>query len=173
MASVIAEVTVVGQVGKVYELRRTKDDRANIDFSVAVTTRKRDDSTGKWEDGDTTWHNIKAWGKIAENVEKSLRSGDRVIVKGYYTLRNEWTKDDGTVVPARNQFVATHIGVEIGFDPAHSDRQPKSGGSSSYNGNGNNSASQAKASKPEPKVSNNTDSLDDLDLDLDLDDQPF
>lgn len=172
MASVLAEVTVVGQVGKVYELRRTKDNRANVDFSVAVTTRRRDDSTGKWVDGDTTWHNIKAWGMLAENIEKSLKSGDRVMVKGYYTLRKEFTKDDGTVIPARNQFVATHVGLELAFDPAHSERKSKNGGS---NGNYSNSTSSASQSSTQTKSApaedkNNLDDLtldDDFDLDLD------
>lgn len=164
MASVIAEVTVVGQVGKVYELRRTKDDRANIDFSVAVTPRKN--NNGTWEDGDTTWHNIKAWGRVAENIEKSLNSGDRVIVKGYFTLRKEFTKDDGTVLPARNQFVATHVGIELGFDPAHSERQSKNGGAKSSSNTSSAQKSEPKAEKKEPVNNDSLDDLDDLDLDL-------
>ena len=40
MASVGIEQTIVGNVGNVYELRRVgKDNRAVIDFSVAVTPR--------------------------------------------------------------------------------------------------------------------------------------
>lgn len=180
MASVIAETLVVGQVGKVYELRRTtKDGNANLDFSIAVTPRRRDEN-GEWGDGDTTWHNVKVWGRLAENVEQSIKPGDRVIVKGYISLRKGYTKDDGTVVADRNQLTADFVGIDLTFDPAKSERKPR--GTGSYNGGGASrgdsnsggaSRKPAQAAAPAP-AAKKEESFDDLDFGDDLDfDAPF
>lgn len=172
MASVRAEQRTVGQVGKVYELRHTKSsNQANIDFSVAVTPRVRNED-GTWGDGDTTWHNFKAWGRLAENAEKSLKSGQRVIVDGYWSLRKaySYTNEAGETVevPARNQLTAERIGIDIEFDPAHSERKGKSEGGSYQKSESSAPKAKAPASKakaPAPKATDSFDDLDDLDLD--------
>lgn len=181
MATVLAETVVVGSIGRIYELRRTpKDDRANIDFSIAVTPRRRN-SNNEWEDGDTTWHNVKAWGRLAENIEKSLKSGDRVIVKGYISLRKGYTKDNGEQVPDRNQLIAEFVGIDLTFDSAQSDRKSRGNGNSnsssnrSSNGSG---SSRQQQSKPAAAPAKSDDGLDDLDfsnsdLDLDFGEAPF
>lgn len=167
MASVIAEQTVVGNVGGIYELRHVgKDNRAVIDFSVAVTPRVLDGND--WKDGDTTWVSVTAWGRLAENIEKSFRKGDRVFVKGRVVTKPEFTKDDGTVIPARPILTADYAGLEIGFDSASSDRVARGGTSENRNNSGNRKATSP-ARKATPKPAPADDDLD-LDLDLDLDD---
>lgn len=166
MASVVAEQTIVGNVGGIYELRRVgKDKKAVIDFSVAVTPRVRDGN--EWKDGETTWISVTAWERLAENIEQSFRKGDRVFVKGRVGTKPEYTKDDGTVVPARPFVTAEYAGLELAFDPAHSDKSSKSGGSSSRS-----SVPAANTRKAAPKAAPKDD--DDLDLDFDDDDEvPF
>lgn len=175
MASVKNEQTVIGNVGNVYELRRVgKDNRAVIDFSVAVTPRVRNGDN--WEDGETTWVNCTAWDRQAENIEASFKDsngdvkrGDRVIVIGRVRTKPEFTKDDGSVIPARDYVNVDYIGIELTFAPAHSDREARKSSS-----NGGNSAPSRAASKPAPKkpaVKKTNDDLDDLD-DFDLD-EPF
>lgn len=174
MASVKNEQTVIGNIGNVYELRRVgKDNRAVIDFSVAVTPRVRDGE--EWKDGETTWVNCTAWDRLAENIEASFRDGDnvkrgdRVIVIGKVRTKPEYTKDDGTVIPPRDYVSVDYIGIELSFAPAHSNRENRSNG-----GGSNASRSERPASKPaakKPAAAKSTESLDDLD-DFDLDD-PF
>lgn len=171
MASVGIEQTIVGNVGNVYELRRVgKDNRAVIDFSVAVTPRSYNADTKEWTDGETTWVNCTAWDRLAENIEKSFGKGKatRVIVKGKVKTKPEFTKDDGTVIPPRDFLNVEYAGPEIFFDPALPVKGERSNGSSS-----NNSASSAPAAKKSaPKKAaapKKDEDLDDLDFDLDED----
>lgn len=174
MASVKNEQTVIGNIGNVYELRRVgKDNRAVIDFSVAVTPRVRDGE--EWKDGETTWVNCTAWDRLAENIEASFRDGDnvkrgdRVIVIGKVRTKPEYTKDDGTVIPPRDYVSVDYIGIELSFAPAHSNRENRNNGGGSSAPRSERPASKPAAKKP--AASKNTESLDDLD-DFDLDD-PF
>lgn len=176
MASVGIEQTIVGNVGNVYELRRVgKDNRAVIDFSVAVTPRSFNPDTKEWQDGETTWVNCTAWDRLAENIEKSFGKGKstRVIVKGRVKTKPEFTKDDGTVIPPRDFLNVEYAGPEIFFDPALPVKGERSNGGSS-NGSSNNSRSSAPAKKAEPKKAapKKDADLDDLDFDLD-DDVPW
>ena len=83
--AVLAHQTLVGTVGRIYELRTVgKDNREVIDFSVAVTDRKRDGDD--WVDGETYWMTVTAWNRLAKNIAESLRAGDRVIVDGFARL---------------------------------------------------------------------------------------
>lgn len=171
MASVGIEQTIVGNVGNVYELRRVgKDNRAVIDFSVAVTPRSYNADTKEWADGETTWVSCTAWDRLAENIEKSFGKGKatRVIVKGRVKTKPEFTKDDGTVIPPRDFLNVEFAGPEVFFDPALPVKGERSNGSSS-----NNSASSAPAAKKStPKKAaapKKDEDLDDLDFDLDED----
>lgn len=178
MASVKNEQTVVGNIGNVYEPRTVgKDNRSVIDFSVAVTPRVRN-AQGEWEDGDTTWVNCTAWDRLADNIEGSfatgkgdsrqVKKGDRVIVIGKVRTKPEYTKDDGTVIPAREYISVDYIGIELGFVAAHSERGEGGRGGASSNGPAR--ASKPAAKKPAAKKETSFDDLDDLDLDGD---EPF
>lgn len=169
MASVSSEMTVVGNVGGIYELRRVgKDKKAVIDFSIAVTPRVRQGD--EWKDGETTWISVTAWEKLAENIEKSFNKGDRVFVKGRTSTKPEYTKDDGTVIPAKLVLTADYAGLEIAYDSASSDRVARSGGGSSSSARSS-VAPAAKKAAPK-KVAAVSD--DDFDLGLDDDeDAPF
>lgn len=170
MASVGIEQTIVGNVGNVYELRRVgKDNRAVIDFSVAVTPRSYNADSKEWVDGETTWVNCTAWDRLAENIEKSFGKGKatRVIVKGRVKTKPEFTKDDGTVIPPRDYLNVEFAGPEIFFDPALPVKGERSTGSSSSS-NSASSAPAAKKSAPKKAAAPKKDEdLDDLDFDLD------
>ncbi|HLS01219.1 MAG TPA: single-stranded DNA-binding protein [Beutenbergiaceae bacterium] len=60
--------------------------------NVASTPRLRID--GEWQDGDTQWIQVKAWGRLAHNMAASIRKGDAVIVTGTFRLE-EYTNDQG------------------------------------------------------------------------------
>ena len=165
--------TVIGNVGGIYELRRVgPEKRAVIDFSVGVTLRQRDES-GDWKDGDTVWTSVTAWGRLAENIEKSFKKGNRVFVAGDVRMKPGYTKDNGEEVPAREFLNADFAGLELTWDSAESSRQPR--GSSS----GDSAPAPAKkaAKKAAPKTQDDDFDLDlddDFDLDPDDDDEiPF
>ena len=123
--AILANQTVVGSIGRVYELRTVgKDNQEVIDFTIAATPRKKVD--GEWTDGETYWLTITAWGKLAKNISESFNSGDRVFVLGRTEMKAGYTNKDQVEVPARPILIAEFAGLELSFNPAHSDRPAKS-----------------------------------------------
>lgn len=59
---------------------------------------------------ETQWHNIVAWGKTAELVEKRVRKGREIALEGKLTTRY-WEDKDGnkrqTVEVVMNEFLVT------------------------------------------------------------------
>src|SRR5699024_7486003 len=52
--------------------------------NVASTYRIRQE--GEWTDGETQWVQVKAWGRLAENMAASIRKGDSFVVTGTYRM---------------------------------------------------------------------------------------
>lgn len=86
-------VVLQGWVGSNPETS-TAGDSTVTEFRVASTRRYRDRS-GDYRDGETTWYDVKAWRTLGENVARSVRKGDPVMVRG--RLKSDvWQRDDGS-----------------------------------------------------------------------------
>lgn len=173
MANVYKRSEIVGTVGRVYELRTVgKDNRSVVDFSVAVTERRQNDS-GDWEDKDTIWTNCTAWGRLAESISEGWKSGDRVIVVGRGSMKPGYTNKEGVEVEAREILIVEFAGHEDTYTPSTQERNSSGGGSSQRSSGGSRTsrpAARQEARKPAPA----DDDLDlDLDSDLDDDELPF
>ncbi len=92
MTSMRNSVQLIGRLGKDVELREFTNDRKMARFSLA-TNRYYKDKNGETAE-ETQWHNIVAWGKTAEQMEKMLKKGYEVIIHGRLTYRN-WEDKDG------------------------------------------------------------------------------
>lgn len=79
---------IAGHLGRDPEVKFTSSGKALATFSVASTERFG-------ENEYTTWHNVKAWGALAEWVGNNLHKGDNVFVKGKFNV-NKYTAKDGT-----------------------------------------------------------------------------
>ena len=79
MASV-NKVILVGRLGKDPEIRSTPSGTSVAKFSIATDDRYTDKSGEKQE--RTEWHNITAWGKLAEICGQYLRKGKLVYIEG-------------------------------------------------------------------------------------------
>lgn len=101
-------ITVIGNVGKVMDLRFAKNGRAVIKFSVASTDRVKDEN-GVWSDGDTTWFDVVSFGVLAEAVSDNVTKGKQVIVIGNLK-RTEWEDKDGATRVSL-EVLAENIGV--------------------------------------------------------------
>src|SRR5699024_475455 len=84
--------------------------------NVASTCRIRQE--GEWTDGETQWVQVKAWGRLAENMAASIRKGDSLVVTGTYRME-EYTNDEG----ATFKTVDVHAGC-VGFDPRRTRHRP-------------------------------------------------
>lgn len=164
MASVLSRQTIVGNIGKVYDLRSVGESNQVVDFSVAVTPRKKDGDG--WKDGETVWHHVTVWGKLAENVAASLKVGDRVVIIGRSDIKAGYTNRDGVEVAPRPIVIADYVGLELGHSPAESRRE---GGQSTQQRS--NPAPKPAAAAPAPEKA--SDDLNWGDDDWDADESPF
>jgi single-strand DNA-binding protein len=79
MASV-NKVILVGRLGKDPEIRSIPSGTSVAKFSIATDDRYTDKNGEKQE--RTEWHNIVAWGKLAEICGQYLRKGKLVYIEG-------------------------------------------------------------------------------------------
>jgi single-strand DNA-binding protein len=80
---------------------------------LASDHRRLDRERGEWVDGPPLFITVVCWGRSADNVAQSLKTGDSVVVLGRLTMR-EW--DDAAGGPRRRQYeIDAHtIGPNLG-----------------------------------------------------------
>ena len=64
-------------------------------FRVASTAQRLDRASGRWIDGETTYWNVTAWRRAAENARESLAKGHPVMVTGRLRQRTVDRPVDG------------------------------------------------------------------------------
>ncbi|MGN7187561.1 single-stranded DNA-binding protein [Microbacterium enclense] len=80
--TIARNAVTIGNLTADPELRYTQDQKAVVNFTVAVTDRVRNAQTGEWSDGETTFYRATAWEAYAEHIAASLSKGVRVVVIG-------------------------------------------------------------------------------------------
>jgi single-strand DNA-binding protein len=89
--------TVIGNLVKDPELRFTPQGKAVCSITIACSSRRKDQATGEWVDGDTTFVNATAWDKYAENIAESFVKGNNVIALGRFKQRSYENKEGAKV----------------------------------------------------------------------------
>lgn len=85
------KVQLIGNLGNNPEIRTTEGGKKMARFSVATNETYR---TAKGEKvTETQWHNLVAWGKVAEIAEQFLSKGSEVAIEGKLINRNYTDKD--------------------------------------------------------------------------------
>ena len=74
------EVTLTGFIGRDAEAKQTKTGKKFTRVSMSTNEGWKNKETGEWTN-ETTWHNLCAWGTIAEPMA-SLTKGTFVQVRG-------------------------------------------------------------------------------------------
>jgi single-strand DNA-binding protein len=81
MARGVNKVILIGNLGKDPEVRYTPGGAAVVSFSIATTESWKDKQSGEKVE-KTEWHNITAFGKLAEICGEYLKKGSQVYVEG-------------------------------------------------------------------------------------------
>ena len=85
------KVQLIGNLGNNPEIRTTESGKKMARFSIAT------DETYRTAKGDkvteTLWHNLIAWGKVADIAEQYLSKGSEVAIEGKLINRNYLDKD--------------------------------------------------------------------------------
>jgi len=76
----IAKIQILGIVGKDPEVKATKAGSVLATFPVATMTRKKDPNGEYFE--ATLWHNVVAFGKLAEAIQKTVFKGSKIFLDG-------------------------------------------------------------------------------------------
>lgn len=85
------KVQLIGNLGNAPEVRSTESGKKLARFSVATNESYRNAQGEKIT--ETQWHNLVAWGKLAEIVEKYLNKGSEVVIEGKLINRNYTDKE--------------------------------------------------------------------------------
>jgi single-strand DNA-binding protein len=80
MSTLKNKVSLIGRIGQKPTLQEVTGGYTVTRFSVATNERKKN-KNGEYEDV-TQWHNVKAWGKLAERIAKLLDKGSEVVIEG-------------------------------------------------------------------------------------------
>lgn len=105
MASSLNKVMLIGNLTRDPELRKTSAGQSVTSFSIATNRSFTDASGAKKE--QTEYHNIVAWGRLAEICAQYLTKAKKVYVDGRLTTR-EWAGQDG-VKKFRTEIVAENM----------------------------------------------------------------
>jgi single-strand DNA-binding protein len=86
------KVQLIGRLGQDPEIVNLESGKKLAKFSLATNENYTNTKGEKVE--NTQWHNVVAWGKTAEIVEKYINKGQEIAVEGKLTTR-DWEDKDG------------------------------------------------------------------------------
>ncbi|MCD6186670.1 MAG: single-stranded DNA-binding protein [Desulfuromusa sp.] len=135
----VNKAILVGNLGKDPELRYTASGKAVATFSLATTSSFKDREGNK----QTEWHNIVAWGQLAEICGKYLHKGKQVYVEGRIQNRSYDDRDGNKryiseVVVNEMQMLGSRDDGQQGGGGGYAGGQNQNQGSQSYNQGGQN-----------------------------------
>jgi len=168
--------TIMGNLTRDPELRQTSTGRPVCSFGIA-TNRRWNDQAGERQE-QVEFHDVVAWGKLAEICEKILYKGRKAYVEGRLQTRS-WEGQDG-VKRNKTEIVADNViavgapregGPSSEFDqtPAKEDFDQRPAEEKPKTGKAENPAKKSEAKKSAPK--NPPAGKDEEEIDLD--DIPF
>ena len=76
-----------GRIVRDIEIRFSNSGTAIGSTSIAVNERVKDKTTGAFSDGEASFHNVVAFGQMAEMMAETLKKGDLVLATGDYKQR--------------------------------------------------------------------------------------
>jgi single-strand DNA-binding protein len=85
------KVQLIGNLGQNPEIKTLDGGKKLAKFSIATNESYRNADGEKVT--ETQWHNLVAWGKLAEIIEKYITKGSEVAVEGKLTYRTYSDKD--------------------------------------------------------------------------------
>ncbi len=85
------KVTLIGNLGQNPEVKELNGGKKVAKFSLATNESYLNKAGEKVT--DTQWHNLIAWGKTAEIIEKYVTKGSEIAIEGKLLNRNYTDKE--------------------------------------------------------------------------------
>jgi len=95
---------IIGNVTRDPELRATPSGQSVCTFGVATNRVWKDKTSGERKE-DVEFHNIVAWGRLADTCNQYLHKGSKVYIEGYLKTRS-WDDQQSGVKKYRTEIVA-------------------------------------------------------------------
>ena len=92
MNTIKNKVQLIGNLGNDPEITTFESGKTLAKFSIATNDSYKNAQGEKVT--DTQWHNVVAWGKTAQIIEKYITKGKEVAIEGKLTTRS-WEDKDG------------------------------------------------------------------------------
>lgn len=156
------QAIILGNLTRDPEFKHIPSGQAVVNFSIA-TNRRWTTPDGNQQE-NTQFHNIVAWGKLAEICDKILYKGRKVLVVGRMQTRN-WEGQDG-VKRNTTEIVADHVSA-TGASRTAGENAFTETASSKDQKTENKTINNQKNDNQEPKLENKKEE------EIDLDDIPF
>ncbi len=86
MTTLRNKVQLIGNLGQDPEVIQLDSGRKLAKFTLATNDDYKNAAGDKIS--DTQWHNIIAWGKTAEIIEKYVNKGEQIAIEGKLTSRS-------------------------------------------------------------------------------------
>lgn len=86
MNSLRNTVQLIGNLGQEVKYFNFDSGSSKATFALATNDFYKNNKGERVQ--DTQWHNVVAWGKVAENMKTILEKGSQVLVKGKLTSRS-------------------------------------------------------------------------------------
>jgi single-strand DNA-binding protein len=91
MSTLKNKVQLIGNVGQDPQITVLDSGKKVTRFSLATNEHYKNSKGEKMQ--NTYWHNMVAWGKIAEVIEKYVTKGKEIAIEGKLTSRSYQTKE--------------------------------------------------------------------------------
>jgi single-strand DNA-binding protein len=91
MNAIRNKVQLIGNLGNTPEIKTTESGKKLAKFSLATNETYRNAAGDKIK--ETQWHNVVAWGKTVDVIEKYLDKGSEVVIEGKLVNRNYTDKN--------------------------------------------------------------------------------
>ena len=86
MSTLKNKVQLIGHVGNDPEIKTFDGGKKLAKLSIATNESYKNDKGEKVE--ETQWHNLIAWGKTADTIEKYVVKGKEIAIEGKLTHRS-------------------------------------------------------------------------------------
>lgn len=93
MSSIRNQVRLIGNLGADPEVKTLGEDRKMARFNLATNETYTNDKGEKVV--ETQWHNVVAWGKVVQVIEKYLKKGAEIAIDGKLITRS-YNDKEGT-----------------------------------------------------------------------------
>ena len=91
MNSLRNKVQLIGNLGNAPECKQTESGNKLAKFSLATNESYTNNKGEKVK--ETQWHQLVAWGKVADIVEKYMEKGSEVAIEGKLVSRDYLDKE--------------------------------------------------------------------------------